>query len=83
MSRNAQRQSFNFWRNEVKVWNRFAAAVAIALIVCCMPAFAEEAPTGTTELDKFYWIWGIAHVGISLAGTVFTLWLIRRGVKRL
>lgn len=56
---------------------RLAALVTVALVACAVPAFADESE------GAFFTVWGVAHVGVSLAGTVFLIWLVRRGVDKL
>lgn len=61
----------------LKSLQRLTPLIAVVLVLCTAPAFAED------KTREFMTIWGIFHVGISLAGTVFLLWLIKRGVEKL
>lgn len=58
--------------------HQLAACIATMCLMSCFSAFAEGVKSQT-----YFVVWGIAHVGASLSGTVFVLWLIRRGVKKL
>lgn len=56
---------------------RLAAFAALVIVGCTIPAWAVD------DTKNLFTVWAIGHVGISLTGTVFLLWLIRRGVKKL
>ena len=54
---------------------RRALSTASVVALTTAPAFAADAPHMAT--------WGVAHVTVSLLGTLGTIWLIARGVDKL
>jgi hypothetical protein len=71
----------------LRLIHRLAVIATLAVAACLHPALAEgqqmPANMHTPASPTFFTVWGVFHVAISLIGTIFLLWLIRRGVEKL